>query len=98
MNISELEDSESMSKVISSRRGEIKEKLLEFLDAVDEDFNRHHASSFVLENTAPREHDFQVDAVVSTVRKYFNTFESQGLIERTGKKSRYGTYFYRRIG
>ena len=29
MNISELEDSEAMSKVISSRRGEIKEKLLE---------------------------------------------------------------------
>jgi hypothetical protein len=98
MNISELEDSESMSKVISSRRGEVKEKLLEFLDAVSEDFNRHHASCFVLENTAPRPHDFQVDAVVSTVRKYFNTFESQGLIERTGKKSRYGTYFYRRIG
>jgi lipid A disaccharide synthetase len=96
MNISELKDSEAMSKVISSRRGEIKEKLMEFLDAADEDFNRHHASSFVLENTAPREHDFQVDAVVATVRKYFNTFEHEGIIERTGKKSRYGTYFYRR--
>lgn len=96
MNISELEGSEYMSKVISTRRGEIKEKLMEFLGAVDEDFNRHHASSFVLENTAPRQYDFQVDAVVATVRKYFNTFESQGLIERTGKKSRYGTYFYRR--
>lgn len=96
MNISELEDSEAMSKVISSRRGEIKEKLLEFLDAVDEDFNRHHASSFVLENTAPRHHHFQIDAVVATVRKYFNTFEHEGRIERTGKKSQYGTYYYRR--
>ena len=80
----------------SGRRGEIKEKLLEFLDAVDEDFNRHHASAFVLDNTAERKHAFQVDAVVTTVRKYFNTFEHEGLIERTGNKSKYGAYFYRR--
>jgi len=97
MNIKELQESEAMARIMRLRtHGEIKEKLLQFISEVDEDFNRIHASSFVLQNTRPREHDFQVEALLNTVRRYFRAFEKQGLIEKTGERSYHQFQYYRR--
>ena len=97
MNIKELEESEAMATIMRLRPyGQIKEKLLQFVSEVDEDFNRLHASSYVLQNTNPREHDFQVEALLKTVRRYFRAFEKQGLIEKTGERSYRQLQYYRR--
>ena len=96
MNIKELEDSLAMQQVIPERKqGRIKESVLKFIEAagVGEEFHRLHVAAFIIENSARSYKEFEVDALVKTVRHHFHCLEKEGVIERTGETAKHFKVF-----